>query len=403
MRRRVSTRLALVVSLLLALLLTACDSSPAPVMKTPTATAILASENLYTSCRDGVIHVLRARDGAPVTQLGDATGPTALAPALSDGVLYYGTGYGVEMSGDTALVARDITAKRDLWRTVIPGYAVALPVIQRDTVYVAANSLRNDAASAIVALDAHSGALRWRYESREGIIGSPAVSGDSVWATTWRGLRRSLLALRASDGTLLWRVPLVGDPSSAPVLAQGILYVSLFSGALYALRADTGATVWVYHTTSPIDTTPAVLDGVVYASARDGTLFALNAADGRHLWTHSSIAGHLGWGEILAQDQTLYAGAPDGLLYALDARTGATLRAYQLGDQPPIAEADTAFIIWTAPILRDDVLYIEHTFGDKRFAVVQLVGEVVAIDLDTGAARWTRTIMDANCSPLVIG
>jgi outer membrane protein assembly factor BamB len=230
------TRLALPASLLLALLFTACDSSPSPVLKTPTATATLASENLYTACRDGVIHVLRAQDGAPVTQLGNPTDPIALAPALSNGVLYYGIGYGVRMPGDTALVARDITAGRELWRTVTPGYAVAPPVIQQDTVYIAANSLREDAASAIVALDARRGAIRWRYESRVAIVGSPTVSGDSVWATTWRGLRRSLLALRASDGSLLWRVPLVGDPSSAPVLAQGVLYFSLFDGALYAAR-----------------------------------------------------------------------------------------------------------------------------------------------------------------------
>jgi outer membrane protein assembly factor BamB len=399
----VSTRLALVASLLLALLLTACDSSPAPVLKTPTATTILASENLYTSCRDGVIHALRARDGAPVTQLGNPTGPSALAPALSDGVLYYGTGYGVGMPGDTALVARDITMGRELWRTVIPGYAVAPPVIQQNTIYVAANSLRNAAASAILALDAQSGAIRWRYESREGIVGSPAVSDDMIWATTWAGSRRLLLALRAINGTLLWRVPLVGDPSSAPVLAQGVLYFSLFDGALYAVRADTGATVWVSHTTSPIATTPAVLDGVVYASEGNGTLFALDAADGRRLWTHSSSAGVRRWGEILAQDRALYVGAPDGLLFALDARTGATLHTYQFDDQPSIIDVQTLNIIWTAPILRDGVLYVERTLGDTRFRVVQVPGQVIAINRDTGVVRWTRTILDATCSPLVIG
>jgi outer membrane protein assembly factor BamB len=392
-----------VASLLLALLLTACDSSPSPVAKTPSATANLASENLYTACRDGVIHVLRAHDGAPATQLGNPTGPMALTPALSGGVLYYGTGCGVGMSGDTTLVARDITTGRELWRTLTSGYIVAPPVIQQDTVYAAADSLRDNAASAILALDARSGATRWRYESREAIVGSPTVSGDSVWATTWAGLRRSLLALRAHDGALLWRIPLARSPSSAPVLAQGILYFSVFDGALYAARADTGATMWVYHTTSSIATTPAVLNGVVYASERDGTLFALSAADGSRLWTHSSITGHSGWGEILAQGQTLYAGAPDGLLYALDARTGATLRAYQLDDHPPITETDTAFIIWTAPILRDGMLYIERTGGDTRFAMVQLPGQVVAIDHKTGAVRWTRAILDANCSPLVIG
>ena len=161
--------------------------------------------------------------------------------------------------------------------------------------------------------------------------------------------------------------------------------------------------MWVYHTTFSSAINPSVLDGVVYASAYNGAPFALNAADGRSIWMHSSIAGHLGWGEILAQDRTLYVGAPDGLLYALDAGTGATLRAYQLDNQPPITGADTSFIIWTAPILRDSVLYIERTFANKGIGVTQIPGEIVAIDRDTGAVRWTQTILDATCSPLVIG
>jgi outer membrane protein assembly factor BamB len=183
-------------------------------------------------------------------------------------------------------------------------------------------------------------------------------------------------------------------------MAQGILYIGSWLGAL---RADTGAPVWVYHTTISSTVNPSVLDNVVYASADDWTLFALNAADGRSIWTHSSIAGHLGWGEILAQDRTLYVGAPDGLLYALDAGTGAALRAYRLDDQPPITGAETSFIIWTAPILRDGVLYIERTFANKGIGVTQIPGEVVAIDRDTGAARWTQNVSNTFCSPLVIG
>ena len=311
------------------------------------------------------------------------------------------------------MVARDTTTGRELWRTAIPGNVVAPPVIQQDTVYVAVyvapKHLGNTPTSALLALDARSGAIRWRYESRDVIVGSPTVNGDTIWATasSWttppRDSSRSLLALSAHDGTLLWRVPLADIPSSSPVLAQGILYVGSWLGALYALRADTGATVWVYHTANSSSINPSVLDGVVYVRADDGTLFALNAADGQSLWRRSSSTAHGGWGESLAQDRTIYAGAPDGLLYALDARTGATLRAYRLDDQPPITEADTSFIIWSAPIVRDGVLYIERAGGDRRFAVAQDPSQVVAIDRDTGAVRWTQKVSNAPCSPLVIG
>jgi outer membrane protein assembly factor BamB len=243
-RGHISTRLALVASLLLALLLTACDSSLAPVLKTPTATASLARENLYAACGDGIIHVLQARDGAVVERLYKLGGPSASALALSAGVLYYGEFNGRGNPSDTALVARDTTTGRELWRTATQGNVVAPPVIQQDTVYVAVyvapKHLGDNPVSALLALDARSGAIRWRYESREVIVGSPTVNGDTMWATasSWttppRDSSRSLLALRAHDGTLLWRVPLADIPSSSPVLAQGILYVGSWLGALYA-------------------------------------------------------------------------------------------------------------------------------------------------------------------------
>ena len=133
-RDHVSTRLALVASLLLALLLTACDSSPSPVLKTPIATANLASENLYVACGNGVIHVLRARDGAVAPSLYELAGPLASAPTLSAGVLYNGERNSIGDLGDTTLVARDIATRRELWRTVTPGNVAAPPVIQQDTV-----------------------------------------------------------------------------------------------------------------------------------------------------------------------------------------------------------------------------------------------------------------------------
>ena len=101
---------------------------------------------------------------------------------------------------------------------------------------------------------------------------------------------------------LSWVAP-TGAPSehSAPVLADGTIYVSLrnrgFPGnnGVLALDALTGARKWFAATESGVHNSVAVDSATVYASAVGGRTYAFDARNGHELWHVDHSSDHLRW------------------------------------------------------------------------------------------------------------
>ena len=104
-------------------------------------------------------------------------------------------------------------------------------------------------------------------------------------------ISRYLVALDASSGELLWRYR-IGSKRYSPEVADGMVYISSDSGInekhLAALDSDTGNLLWKFHTPFPLLNryvySPTVEKGVVYFASEDSHLYALEAASGEVLW-----------------------------------------------------------------------------------------------------------------------
>lgn len=74
-------------------------------------------------------------------------------------------------------------------------------------------------------------------------------------------------------------------------MADGLVYVGSVYPAIgiHALNASTGTPLWSYTTGSAVSSAPAVANGVVYLT--DGTTYALNARTGELLW-HYAMPGY---------------------------------------------------------------------------------------------------------------
>ena len=83
-------------------------------------------------------------------------------------------------------------------------------------------------------------------------------------------------------------------------------------GGFYALSAATGAKRWSYATGQPVSSAPAVANGVVYAGGDGGTVFAFRAATGAKLWSHQIGAA----GSPAVVNGTVYIGSADHNIYA---------------------------------------------------------------------------------------
>jgi uncharacterized repeat protein (TIGR01451 family) len=147
------------------------------------------------------------------------------------------------------------------------------------------------------------------------------VADGVVYIGTWDG---AVLAVRASNGTLLWSYQTGSFITSSPAIAKGVVYIGSWDDNVYALKAGTGAKLWSFTTGDSVESSPAVANGVVYFGSDDFNLYALNAADGHELWSYPT--------------KTYVESSPavvDGVVYA----------AGGIGHQGPVfafAERDTA-------------------------------------------------------------
>lgn len=128
---------------------------------------------------------------------------------------------------------------------------------------------------------------------------APVVRGAAVYLScgerthVWRNQRpesrsvASVVALHASDGSLLWRSQLGGETESQMPTALATLDDQLFvgyAGTVYALDLADGAIRWRFQTNGVQLSSPAVSPGMVYDGASDGYAYALAAQDGSLRW-----------------------------------------------------------------------------------------------------------------------
>ncbi|MGH2516120.1 MAG: PQQ-binding-like beta-propeller repeat protein [Ktedonobacterales bacterium] len=172
----------------------------------------------------------------------------------------------------------------------------------------------------LYALRASDGSLVWRYATGGQIESAPALAGGVVYIGSDD---HTVYALHSQDNAIVWRYTTGGKVGGTPSVAGGAVYVGSDDGALYALRASDGALLWRYQTSNWVVGQPAVVNGVVYVGSYDDSLYALRARDGALLWRYQT-GGAVVSSPAVAGD-VVYVGSADNALYALRARDGALL------------------------------------------------------------------------------
>ena len=176
---------------------------------------------------------------------------------------------------------------------------ITRPVVGDGAVFVSYQDALNSyhLGSRIVALRASDSTLLWSRADYAFIdTANLALAGDILLL----GTRPVLTAVRASDGTQLWQLEtgVSGEPEDM-VVDQGVLYTTNDT-EIYAVRIVDGQLLWKVRPPDewmqPLNSPyyrhirgPVVGDGAVYVGTISGPLMALRAADGALLW-HSPVA-----------------------------------------------------------------------------------------------------------------
>jgi polyvinyl alcohol dehydrogenase (cytochrome) len=272
--------------------------------------------------------------------------------------------------------------------------------------------------------------------SRGRCAASTAVSAtgrDAIWAgwsptnSNARFQSREMAGLSAADLprlTLKWAVgfPDASAAWSSPTVAGGRLYVGSQNGTVYALDAKTGCIHWTFSAAGGVRTAIVVGGAFVYFGDTAANAYALSVETGRVAWTHkvdehplARITGsptlHAGrlyvpmssYEESQGADPRYECCTFRGSVSALDAATGRVLwKTTLIADPLQRRGTSTAGLplwgpsgaaIWSAPTIDEGRKRLYVATGNAYSAPAHAsTNAVVALDLETGAIRWTRQV-----------
>lgn len=246
-----------------------------------------------------------------------------------------------------------------------------------------------------------SGALSVVYDRKvladSRVVGEPYERGqaelDIVGRRVFVGSSdHGLYAVRAEDGSVLWRFETLGFVNCSPLYSRGedAVYFGSNDGALYKVAARDGRLLWRFMTNAEVSRRPVLEEGLLYVMNANDTLLALEPATGKLRWHHHrspamgmEVSGYSGptfW------RKKVFAGFSDGTVAAFDSVTGAERWA------PVDLAAEVEATTGEAPQYLDvDTTPIAETIeAGPAIFVGSYAGGVFALDAETGSQIWSN-------------
>ncbi len=311
-------------------------------------------------------------------------GQVIASPAVVDGTAYVA-------STDGNLYAVGLESGALKWKLELGVRATASPAVDRGVIYLGTYSGR------FYAVDALSGKLKWKFQTLgerrfagkhlhgsepagetmpdpfDFYLSSPAVSGDAVYFGSGDG---NVYALDAATGALKWKFHTGDVVHASPAILNNTLFIGSWDSYFYALDASTGKEKWRFKTGEDheianqvgIQSSAAVADGTVFFGCRDSNLYALNADTGQKKWVFNNKGSWVITSPAVKDGKVYFATSDSSTFYALDAKTGTALFSLNFNHWP----------IFSSPAIAGGILYV----GTHQ-------GKLLAIDLASQNLAWT--------------
>ena len=284
--------------------------------------------------------------------------------------------------------------------------------------------------NALGALNGANGKVIWR-DSIDGLInglplgmtladGMLYLYGGAQDTSVTQSTANKLTKVRANDGRPLWHVPTRDTPDLAPIVADGVVYVTELENPnpfpqshIEAFSSD-GQPLWNYTSQQMRISAAQVRDHTMYLAEipQDGSALmqieALNATTGQRIWRSTPLAGLDGASLILGRTTlltTTTAGMKDpvthvftstGYLYSLDLATGKRLWSFTGGNA-----LQASFDATGATILA--MASTDLDFGASPFPDRFPPSTLYALDAQSGTVRWQHATDGFPSSPVVAG
>lgn len=267
-----------------------------------------------------------------------------------------GVGFGgnqvllASLNGDVVALAADTGEEQ--WRVNIASEVLAPPQTNGAVVVVQTNDGR------LFGLDAKTGESIWTFTAQLPILtlrgtAAPRVFGPNVLTGFANG---KLVALSAVDGTLYWErriarpqgrsdIERVVDIDGSPTISGQTIFATSYNGTVSALSPG-GDILWS-QTASSLGA-PVVIDNRVFVATAEGWLKAYAADSGLPLWENQLLSGRkLSAPQNLAG--FLVVADFEGYVHVFDSETGAILDRFQVDNagvrSPMVTDGNSVYVL----------------------------------------------------------
>jgi outer membrane protein assembly factor BamB len=331
----------------------------------------------------GVYQATGLRQAPTVKWRFQTRGPVLSSPAVDGGTVYFG-------SSDQDFYAVDQATGALKWKFHTESAIASSPAVSGGIVYFGSFD------GAFYALDAAHGALKWKFETEgerrfshrrlHGLqpyaevmpdpwdfwLSSPAVSNGMVYFGSGDS---HVYALDAATGALRWKGPTGDVVHASPAIAGGNLIIGSWDSFVYAVEAGSFKFKWRFQggldpqtgNQQGFQASPAVVDGVVYIGCRDANVYALDLATGEKKWAFNNNGSWVLTSAAVYNGKVYIGTSDSGLFHELDAATGAKLFTIH-----------GKFPYYASPAIANGALFL-GTFD----------GRLLAYDLKTHEPLWT--------------
>ncbi|MBC8506615.1 MAG: PQQ-binding-like beta-propeller repeat protein [Anaerolineales bacterium] len=259
---------------------------------------------------------------------------------------------------DGRLIAMTTRSGLSEWELFLDGEVISSPLIDRYLIFAATSLVSSaenedgDQEAELLAINASTGKILWRYVTDNETLVTPARGGDQVYVGGNAGDTTNLYALSAADGTKRWgfaaaegaikaiyanddAVVILGEQGTLTALdgvtgftlwrAEFVANISWLMGdeefvifedgaAIQAWDINTGDLVWDYQIPHGVLPKPIVWNSELYLLTQAGEIVNLNLRSGKESWRFqtesNSPAG------MTITDSAIFIADKDGYLYA---------------------------------------------------------------------------------------
>ncbi|RLJ41530.1 outer membrane protein assembly factor BamB [Litoreibacter meonggei] len=249
----------------------------------------------------------------------------------------------------------------------------------------------------LFAIEATSGAVRWRQKLDAPLTSAPTVDGDLVYVVSRDS---QAWALDTKLGRIKWQLP--GTPSNSvinggagPAIAPRLVVFPFGSGELAGALKKSGIRVWgssvagqrkgvAYASLSDVTGDPVIVDGVIYAANQAGRVVAMKASSGERIWTANEGA----YSPVWPSGDSVFLVSDRNELLRLDLATGERIWGVELPyyTQRKIRKRDEIYAHF-GPVL-----------AGGRLVVASNDGQIRSYDPATGALVGTTALKGGAAS-----